>query len=108
MRLLAVAAFLLSSVVTGSSQKKPATPAQPEEIRLLAESEIKADGTVKLRGHVEVISGSTTLYADEADYDPLTGSLNARGHVHIEFKKGTPSITIKNPSPEDVPVSSAK
>ena len=108
MKLLAVAALLLTSGATGSSQKKPATPTGPEEIRLLAETEVKVGGSVKLRGHVQVISASTIVYADEADYDPISRAIDARGHVHIELKEGAPRVTIQNPTPEDVPVSSAK
>ncbi len=108
MRLLAITALLSISASMGFGQKKPATPAKPEHITLMAEHEIKDGGTVKLRGHVQVITTSATIYADEADYNPLTGEVDARGHVRIDLKKGNPSITILNSTPEDVPVSSSK
>ena len=35
----------------------------------MSEGEIKDGGILKLRGHVEVFTGSITVYADEADYN---------------------------------------
>jgi lipopolysaccharide assembly outer membrane protein LptD (OstA) len=103
-KLLAVAGFISISTVIGFGQKPQTPNASPDKITLLAENEIKDGGIVKLRGHVEVITGSITVYADEADYNPLTGDLDARGHVHINCKKVTPSIKIQNESPEDLPL----
>jgi lipopolysaccharide export system protein LptA len=74
------------------------------EVRILAEHEVKEGGTLKLRGHVEVRSGSMTVHADEAEYNALNGRVEARGHVHIELGKTTPKITIQNSTPEDSPV----
>jgi hypothetical protein len=102
MRLLAITSFLLIAASIGFGQMERATVAAPDPIKLLAKSEVKEGGTLKVRGHVQVITSSTTVYADEADYNPLTGQLNARGHVHIDFRNAKPSITIQNSTPEDI------
>lgn len=78
------------------------------EVRILAEHEVKQGGTVKLRGHVEVSSGSMTVHADEAEYNAFTGKVDARGHVYMDLGKTTPKITIQNSSPEDSPVAPAR
>lgn len=105
MSLIAISVLLLLSMNVGFGQKERTAATNPEQVTLLAEREIKDGGTLKLRGHVQVITSSTIFYADEADYNPLTGKLDARGHVHIEFKKVSPSVIIQNSAPEDVPVS---
>jgi len=92
----------------GFGQKTKTLNVSPDKITLLAQNEIKDGGILRLRGHVEVITGSITVYADEADYNPLTGDLDARGHVHLNFKKVTPSVRIQSGSPEDVPLSELK
>jgi lipopolysaccharide assembly outer membrane protein LptD (OstA) len=104
MRLVAAAAFLSVLIPTGFSQKKVATPAKAEQVTLLAEREIKEAGTLKLRGHVQVVTPSTTIYADEVDYNPLAAEVDARGHVRIDLKKATPTITVQNSTPEDLRV----
>lgn len=103
MRLLLVfTAFLSISATIVFGQKEHAISPKAEQITVLAEHEVRDGGTLKLRGHVQVVSPSTTVYADEADYNPLTGDVDARGHVHITFKS-KPSITIQNSTPEDMP-----
>jgi lipopolysaccharide assembly outer membrane protein LptD (OstA) len=104
MKLLAIAGFVSLFPLIGFGQRHEALNAPPYNVTLLANSEIKGGGTLKLRGHVQVSSDSITIYADEADYNPLTGDVEARGHVHISLKKATPSIKIQNATPEDVPV----
>ena len=104
MKELAFTGVLFIALSAGVGQKERATAATPEKVALSAMSEINEGGTVKLRGHVQVITSSTTVYADEADYDPLTGQLDARGHVHIDLKNKQPSISIQNSTPEDMPV----
>jgi len=104
MRWLIMPALVLISISSGLGQKAPETSGQPESVRLLADQETKDGGTLKLRGHVQVISAATIVYADDADYNPLTGELEARGHVHVSFKNARPKITIENATPEDLPV----
>jgi lipopolysaccharide assembly outer membrane protein LptD (OstA) len=106
MKLLAIAGFLSISTVADFGQNKQSVNALPDKITLLAESEIKDGGILKFRGHVEVITGSMTVYADEADYDPSTGDFDAHGHVHINFKKVTPAMKVQNASPEDLSATS--
>jgi lipopolysaccharide assembly outer membrane protein LptD (OstA) len=103
MRLLAIAGFIWISIVMGFGQKNQTLNASADKITLSAENETKDSGIFKLRGHVEVITGSMTVYADEADYNPLTGDLDAHGHIHVHFTKVTPSMKIQNASPEDLP-----
>jgi lipopolysaccharide assembly outer membrane protein LptD (OstA) len=103
MRLPAVIALFYMFPMVGSTQRQGAMPTHPEEISLLADHEVKEGGTLKLRDHVEIVTASATIYADEADYNPLTGEVDARGHVHITLKKAKPKVTIKNPYPEDLP-----
>ena len=104
MRWLIAPALVLISMGAGVGQKAPETSGQTEPVRLLADQETKDGGTLKLRGHVQVISATTIVYADEADYNPLAGELEARGHVHVAFKNARPKITIENATPEDLPV----
>jgi len=108
MRLFAITVFVGISTCLGLGQDKPQITGEPDQIRLLAEHEVRTGGALKLRGHVRVITSATILYADEADYDVLTGELEARGHVHIEFKKVRPSISIQNSTPDDIPLWSPK
>jgi lipopolysaccharide assembly outer membrane protein LptD (OstA) len=103
MKLLVIAGLLSISTVVGFGQNKQTVNTSLDKITLLVESEIKDGGIIKLRGHVEVITGSRTVHADEADYNPLTGDLDPRGHVHINFKKVTPIMKVQNASPEDLP-----
>jgi lipopolysaccharide assembly outer membrane protein LptD (OstA) len=104
MKVLTIVGLALLFTGRGFCQGKQALNASPDKVTLLANNEIKTGGTLKLRGHVEISTGAITVYADEADYNPLTGDLDARGHVHINFKKATPSIKIQNGNPEDLPV----
>ncbi len=103
MRCLALAAIvsICASAVFGQEKQRPGAAA--DEITLMAQTEMKDGGTIKLRGHVQIISAGVTVFADEADYDPLTGDLQARGHVHIVFKRTTPIVKIQHPNPEDMP-----
>jgi lipopolysaccharide assembly outer membrane protein LptD (OstA) len=102
-KLLAIAGFISVYGLMGFGQNNQSLNAPPDKITLLAENEIKDGGILKLRGHVEVITGSMTVHADEADYNALTGDLDAHGHVHINFRKVTPTIKVQNASPEDLP-----
>src|SRR4051812_19074476 len=108
MKVFAIAAFTSLFTVVGLAQRSETPNTSPDKVTLLADSEIKTGGTVKLRGRVQVVTGSITLYADEADYNPLIGDLDARGHVHVTFKKVMPSIKIQNGNPEDMPLQNAK
>lgn len=101
---LAVTGLLIVWAGTGFGHRDRTVSAQPEQIKLVADYEVKQGGTLKLRGHVQVISAAVTVYADEADYNPLTGNIDARGNVRIDLKKVTPKITIQNSTPEDLPV----
>lgn len=103
MKLLAAAEFVLIATIAGFSQNTQTLNAPPGKITLLAEHEIKQGGVFKLRGHVEVITDSVTVYADEGDYNPLTSDLNVRGNVHVNFKKPT-NLKITESTPEDLPV----
>ncbi len=103
MKLLATAGFISICTVMGFGQNNQSRNSSPDKITLLAENETKDGGILKLRGHVEVITGSMTVYADEADYNALTGDLDAHGHVHINFGKVTPAMKVQNASPEDLP-----
>jgi lipopolysaccharide assembly outer membrane protein LptD (OstA) len=102
MRLLALTAFLSISATVVFGQEEQTLSSKAAQITLLAEHEVRDGATLKLRGRVQVISASTTVYADEADYNPLTGDLNVRGHVHVSLKS-KPSITIQDSTPEDMP-----
>ena len=103
MKLLAIAALGSVFAVVGVGQRGQSLSASSSTIILRAENETKQGGSIKLRGHVEVIAGQITVSADEADYDPLSGSLETRGRVYVTFKGVTPAVKIENASPEDLP-----
>jgi lipopolysaccharide assembly outer membrane protein LptD (OstA) len=70
----------------------------------MAQTEVRDGGTIKLRGQVQIISAGVAVFADEADYDMLSGDLQARGHVHVVFQKSMPAAKIQDSNPEDTPV----
>jgi lipopolysaccharide export system protein LptA len=96
--LLAVFPFL------GSAQKDSIPLASSNQIALSADQETMDGLSMKLRGNVQITTNSLVVYADEADYNPITAGLEPRGHVRIFFKGATPHIKIQDSSPEDAPV----
>jgi lipopolysaccharide assembly outer membrane protein LptD (OstA) len=104
---LVVLGFLALFPLVGTAQKEP-TPLLPGQVRLSATQEIKDGGSFRLRGHVEIETGSVIIYTDEAEYDPMTGALNPYGHVHIKLKNATLQLKIQDSNPQDTPVSDGK
>lgn len=104
MKLLATAGLLSISAVMGLGQNnEAATASSSGKITLPADRETNHGGIIELRGHVQVVSDSMTVSADEADYDPLMRDLQTSGHVHIAFKKLTPTVKLQDASPQDLP-----
>jgi lipopolysaccharide assembly outer membrane protein LptD (OstA) len=102
MKPLALALLAISPFV-GLAQKDSIPFASPNQIALSADQEIKDGLGMKLRGNVQIKTNSLIVYADEADYNPITGELEPRGHVRVSFKNATPHIRIQDSSPEDAP-----
>jgi lipopolysaccharide assembly outer membrane protein LptD (OstA) len=103
MKTLALAMVALVPCL-GLAQKGSNLLPSPDQITLTADQELKDGLEMKLRGNVQITTGSVAIYADEADYNPLTGALDARGHVRVSFKNATPRIMIRDSNPEDMPV----
>lgn len=98
MKALILTALLLTSSALYAGQKDSA-----DQVTLVAEQETRDSGIIKLRGHVQVITSSIIVYADEAEYSPLTGGLDARGHLRIDLKK-PPNVQVRDATPEDTPL----
>lgn len=100
---LAASACLLAFAFLGFAKQRQTVHVPPNQVMLWAEREVKDGPLIRLRGHVQVRTGSITIEADEADYNPVTGSLDPRGHLHISLKNVTPHLKIQDNNPEDVP-----
>jgi lipopolysaccharide assembly outer membrane protein LptD (OstA) len=58
-------------------------------VRLQADQIAKAaDYTMTLKGNARVILKDVTIYADEVEFNPLTGDLTPTGHVKIQVQPG--------------------
>lgn len=102
MKLIAFVSLLALGFLLFARQDRPA-PLPPDQAILTAQHEIKDGALIRLRGHVHVATGSVTIEADEADYNPITGSLDPRGHVHVSLKNVSPHLKIQENNPEDLP-----
>ncbi len=100
MKLVAFVSLLALGFVVFARQDRPAPP---DQVMLMAQQEIKDGALIRLRGHVHVLTSTVSIEADEADYNPISGSLDPRGHVHINLKNVTPHLKIQENNPEDLP-----
>ena len=103
MKLLVIAGLLLAGAATHFGQNNQVLNASPDKVTLSANWETRNGGLIELRGHVQITASPMIVSADEADYDPLTGDLEPRGHVRVTFGKLTPTLKIENSTPEDLP-----
>lgn len=98
-------AFLFAAVTLNAADEQTSSTRVPaDEVTLSALREVRAGGVIQLRGHVEVRTESVVIRADEADYDPMTGSLEARGHVQITLETAHPRLKVRDSNPEDLRV----
>lgn len=95
---------LLASAFLNAPQQKPGLQAAADEVRLSAVHEIKGGDVIQLRGDVEIATTTVTIHADEADYNPLTGSVDARGHVQISLHNSRARLNVTDGNPEDLGV----
>ena len=99
---LVVAHALLTSQLTPApAAASQAPPRQSEEVTIKAQSQEEQGGVYKLKGDVQVTSGTYTLHADEVTYDSNSGEVTAEGHLifeggpndeHLEGSHGTYNV----------------
>lgn len=74
-------------------------------VRLQADQITKAgDFAITLKGNARVSLKDATIYADEMEYNPLTGELTPSGHVRIQVQQGSnakaqPGVLMDPPMP---------
>ena len=102
MKLLAFVSLLAVGFLGFARQDRPAHPPS-DQVTLTAQQEIKDGALIRLRGHVHISTSTVTIEADEADYNPISGSLDPRGHVHVSLKNVSPHLKIQENNPEDLP-----
>jgi lipopolysaccharide assembly outer membrane protein LptD (OstA) len=107
MKPLALMLLVICSMLAMPQEQSKSAPSA-NQIVLSAEQEITQGVNVKLRGHVQIETGSVIVSADEADYDPMTGQINPRGHVRVRLRNVMPQLKIEDSNPQDTPVSDGK
>ena len=101
MRFVGLLGLLCLSAVAFFGQQA----AQSEQfggVRLQADQISKAaDYTMTLKGNPRVSLKDVTIYADEVEYNPLTGDLTPTGHVRIQVNatKGVAGVEMDPPMP---------
>ena len=100
---LAVFVSLLAIGLLGFARQDRPTHPPSDQVILTAQQEIKDGPLIRLRGHVHISTNTVTIEADEADYNPITGSLDPRGHIHVSLKNVSPRLKIQENNPEDLP-----
>ena len=84
MKLLLATVTVLASIIPAFSQTAPAKDANNEN--LLSAIQTESEGEIThLRGHVEIVTGSVVIRADEADFNFSTGEVQPRGNVSIRL-----------------------
>jgi hypothetical protein len=102
MKLVAFVSLLGLGLLVFAKQDRQ-VPVPSGQVMLWAQQEIRAGPLIRLRGNVHIATNSVSIEADEADYNPITGSLDPRGHVHVSLKNVSPHLKIQENSPEDLP-----
>ena len=72
------------------------------DVRIQATQITRAgDFTMTMKGSVQVSLKGATVYADEAEYNPLTGELIPSGHVKIQVNasRGVAGVQMDPPMP---------
>jgi lipopolysaccharide assembly outer membrane protein LptD (OstA) len=99
MRLTLLLGFLC---ICSFGQTSPFYAEPTDEVRLQAEQVTRtADLIVHMKGNVHVTMKGVTVYADEAEYNYVTGELTPQGHVRIKVSqsaKEQPADPKENPT----------
>jgi lipopolysaccharide assembly outer membrane protein LptD (OstA) len=87
MRLILLLGFLCICSFAAFSQTKPFYAEPTDDVSLQADQVTRtADLIVAMKGNVRVTMKGVTVYADEAEYNYVTGELTPSGHVRIKVK----------------------
>jgi lipopolysaccharide assembly outer membrane protein LptD (OstA) len=87
MRLISLLGFLCLCSIAVFSQTKPFFAEPTDDVSLQADQVARtADLIVAMKGNVHVTMKGVTVYADEAEYNYVTGELTPSGHVRIKIQ----------------------
>jgi len=105
MRLILLLGFLCICSFAAFSQTKPFYAEPTDDVSLQADQVTRtADLIVVMKGNVHVTMKGVTVYADEAEYNYLTGELTPAGHVRIKMQDTSVAKDRPTDHPTDMPL----
>jgi lipopolysaccharide assembly outer membrane protein LptD (OstA) len=89
MRFIGLLGFLCLCSVVIFSQEKLSLAEPSADVHLQADQMTRtADLIITMKGNVRANIKGVTVYADEAEYNSVTGELTPKGHVRIRMWDG--------------------